>query len=177
MTNENFEGAESPGWTEHQTRNKKPRDAASDAFSKASDTARDAGEKTKRAAADAASTMTDTVMGLFNEQLGVGADSAGRFASSMRLAADDLAGENPMLAGIVRSFARNVDNYADQLEDQTVEQLVHTASDYTRRQPALVFGLAAIAGFFAFRTFKNSRSVTSPPIQPTHHHPSDDNHG
>jgi hypothetical protein len=60
-----------------------------------------------------------------------------------------------------------VDGYANRLENQTVEQLTKTASDYTRQQPALVFGLAAVAGFFAFRTFKNTQSVSSPPIQPT----------
>jgi hypothetical protein len=72
-----------------------------------------------------------------------------------------------------------VDHYADRLEDQTVEQLAKSASDLTRRQPALMFGLAALAGFFAFRTFKSTSasSVASPPIQPTHSHPAGDNHG
>jgi hypothetical protein len=43
----------------------------------------------------------------------------------------------------------------------------------------LMFGLAALAGFFAFRTFKSTSasSVVSPPIQPTHSHPAGDNHG
>jgi hypothetical protein len=72
-----------------------------------------------------------------------------------------------------------VDHYAGRLEDQTVEQLAKSASDLTRRQPALMFGLAALAGFFAFRTFKNAsaRSVASPPIQPTQYHRPGDNHG
>ena len=152
MTNQNFEHPESPASGEHTQRNKKMGEAASDAFSKASDTARDAGEKAKRAAADAASTMSDHVMGLLNDQLGVGAQSANRFASSMMLAADDLEQENRMLAGLVRGFAHNVDQYAGRLEDQTVQQLAQSASDFTRRQPALMFGLAALAGFFAFRT-------------------------
>ena len=111
--------------------------------------------------------MSDHVMGLLNDQLGVGAQSANRFAGSMRVAADDLEHENPMLAGLVRGFAHNVDHYADRLEDQTVEQLAKSASDLTRRQPALMFGLAALAGFFAFRTFKSASaqfcSVTSDP--------------
>jgi hypothetical protein len=153
------------------------RDAASASFSKASDTARDAGEKAKRAAADAAATMTDSLVGLLNEQLGVGADSAGRFASSMRLAADDLERESPMLASLVRGVARNVDNYANSLEDQTIQQLAQKASDFTRRQPAMVFGAAAIAGFFAFRLFKNAQSISSPPIQPTNYHPADNSNG
>ena len=166
MNNQNFEDAKSPASGE-RTKSNTIRDAAGEAFSKASDTARDAGEKAKRAAADAASSMSDHVMGLLNDQLGVGAQSANRFASSMRVAADDLDHENPMLADLVRGFAHNVDHYADRLEDQTVEQLAKSASDLTRRQPALMFGLAALAGFFVFRTFKSasakSCSVTSDP--------------
>jgi hypothetical protein len=176
MTNQNFENPESPMWN-HDLRNKRMRDVEGEAFAKASDTARDAGEQAKRAAADAASTMSDHVMGILNEQLGVGAQSANRFASSMRLAADDLSRESPMLASLVRGFAHNVDDYAERLEGQTVEQLTQSASEFTRRQPALMFGLAAVAGFFAFRTFKNARSVSSPPIQPTHSNHAGERHG
>jgi hypothetical protein len=116
-------------------------------------------------------------MGLLNDQIGLGAQSANRFASSMRLAANDLKQENPMLAGLLRGFAHNVDRYADRLEHQTVEQLAKSASDFTRQQPALMFGLAALAGFFAFRTFKNARSVSSPPIQPTQYNHASEGHG
>jgi hypothetical protein len=179
MSNQNFEDAGPPAWEEHTQRNRTMRDAAGDTFSKASDTARDAGEKAKRAAADAASTMSNHVMGLLNDQLGASAQSANRFASSMRVAANDLQKENPMLAGLVKGFADNVERYADRLEDQSVEHLAKSASDLTRRQPALMFGLAALAGFFAFRTFKSAgaSSVASPPIQPTHYHSAGDNHG
>ena len=175
MANEGFERAPSLEFSEHEARNKKFQDAASNAFFRASDEVRDAGEKAQRAAADAASTMSDHVMGLLNDQIGLGAQSANRFASSMRLAANDLEQENPMLAGLVRGFAHNVD---DRLEHQTVEQLTKSASDLTRRQPALMFGLAALAGFFAFRTFKSAsdRSVSSPPIQPAHYSSAGDNH-
>jgi hypothetical protein len=168
MTNQSFEDAPSPNFSEHATRNKEFRDAAGEAFSTASDAARDAAEKAKRAASDAASSVSDHVMGLLNDQIGVGAQSANHFAGSMRIAADDLERESPLLAGLVRGFSHNVDHYADRLEDQTVEQLVKNASDLTRRQPALVFGLAALAGFFAYRTFKTAgdSSVSSPPIQP-----------
>lgn len=177
MTNQSFEDTPSHDFSEHEARNEKFRDATGEAFSKASDTARDAAAKAKSAAADAASTVSDHVMGLLNDQIGVGAQSANHFASSMRVAADDLEQESPMLAGLVRGFAHNVDHYADRLEDQTVEQLVKSASDLTRRQPALVFGLAALAGFFAFRTFKTASdsSMSSPSIQPAHN-PAGNNH-
>ena len=59
-----------------------------------------------------------------------------------------------------------MDGYAEGLQDQTVEQLTQRASDFTRRQPALVLGLAAVAGFFMFRTWKSAQPVSSPSIQP-----------
>jgi hypothetical protein len=41
----------------------------------------------------------------------------------------------------------------------TAEDLRDTAVDLTRRQPALVFGLASLAGFRAYRTVKNAQTV------------------
>jgi hypothetical protein len=150
MGDQSFDASD-PTATQGSHRTGRSHTTAGDAFSKASDMARDAGARAKRAAADTASSMSDSVMGLLNEQLGSGAASAGRLADAMRVAANDLSRESPLLAGVVRTFAGNVDGYAGSLENQTVEQLAKT-SDYTRRQPALVFGLAAVAGFFAFRT-------------------------
>lgn len=174
MSNQDFERdnrtgaqAHSEGMSRHPA--DKPqdmRDKAQQAFSRASDMARDAGEKAKQAASETASSVTRGVKDLLNQQLGTGADLAGHFANSVRLAADDLARQSPMAAGFVRSFANTVDGYAEGLHDQTVDQLARSASDYTRRQPALVFGLAAMAGFFVFRTMKSAQSVASPSIQP-----------
>lgn len=147
---------------------KNVRDAASDAFAKASDMARDTSAKAKRAASETASSVTQNVRDAIDQQLGTGADMAGHFAHAMRLAADDLNREAPMLAGLVYGFANTVESHADRLQQQTVDQLLRSASDLTRRQPALVFGLAALAGFFAFRTLKSTPGIVSPPIQPTH---------
>jgi hypothetical protein len=47
-----------------------------------------------------------------------------------------------------------------------VDELIGGASDFTRRQPAVVFGLAAVAGFLALRTLKLTQPVASPSIQP-----------
>jgi hypothetical protein len=171
MAEQSFEAGD-PTATQGSHRAGSSQTMAGDAFSKASDMARDAGAKATRAASETASSMTDSVIGLLNEQIVTGAASAGRLADAMRVAAHDLSKESPLLAGVVRTFAGNVDGYAGRLENQTVEQLTKSASDYTRQQPALVFGLAAIAGFLAFRTFKNAQSVSSPPIQPTDQHQS-----
>jgi hypothetical protein len=175
MGEQNFQAGEKA----KEGRTEKVRAAAGDAFFKASDMARDAAEKAKRAASDTTSGVSDSVLGVLNEQLAAGAKAGGRLANAMRLAADDLSKESPLLAGVVRTVARNVDDYASRMEDQTVDELTRTASDYTRRQPALVFGLAALAGFVAFRTFKNAQSVSAPSIQPTNanHSELDRRHG
>jgi hypothetical protein len=41
------------------------------------------------------------------------------------------------------------------------------ASNFTRRQPAVVFGLAAMAGFLLFRSVK-SRPTTGTPAEASH---------
>ena len=148
------------------SRTQKVKDAANDAAAKASSVAREAGAKAKQAASDAASSMTDQVKDMIDRQIGSGANVANQFASSVRLAADDLDAQSPMLAGLVRNFAGKVEGYAEDLQDQTVDHLARAAADFTRKQPALVFGLAALAGFLVFRTMKSAQNTASPPIQP-----------
>ena len=103
------------------------RKAASEAVSEASNLVRDGRERAKRAAADAASTVTDISREFVDRQLGTGATTVGHLANSIRVAADSLQRESPVLGGVIRGLANTVDSYADDLKDQTVEQLVHSA--------------------------------------------------
>jgi hypothetical protein len=124
-------------------------------------------EEAKRVAADTAAAMTGDLKQFFNEQLRSGAKMGNHFASSLRLSASALPPDASMLAGMMRGVAHQVDGYATELGRQSVDQVAAGASNFIRRQPALVFGLAAAAGFLAFRTFKSAQSVTAPSIQPT----------
>jgi hypothetical protein len=146
--------------------NTSARRATKDIPSNASAIAEEAADQVKQAASDAAATVTGEVKGLLNRQLETGADTLGGFARSVKRAAEDLEGDSPQTANLIRTFASRVDGYADELRDRSVDDLWHSAADFTRRQPALVFGLAALAGFFALRTVKSTPSVSSPPIQP-----------
>jgi hypothetical protein len=152
---------------EAEDKNQNARDAAADAFSKAADMSRRAGAEAKHAASTTASTVAQSFKELMDRQLGNGADLAGHLAGSVRLAADDIARESPLVAGVVHSFANKVDGYAEGLQGQTVDQVTKTASDFTRREPVLVFGLAAVAGFLLLRTMKVAGSMSAPPIQPS----------
>jgi hypothetical protein len=107
--------------------------------------------------------MTDSVMGVLNEQLGTGAASASRLADAMRVGGRyDLSRENPLhCPARFRTFARNVDGYADRLEiSNRLEQLTQTASDYTRRQRHWCLASRPLP-VLCLRTFKNAQSISS----------------
>jgi hypothetical protein len=150
----------SSDWTATATK------AAKDAVSTASSVAGDAAEKVREAASETAATVTSHVKQLLDRQVEGGAQMLGSVARSANRAAEDLERDAPQIAGLARAFASRVDEYADQLRSQSFDEVVKNASDFTRRQPALVFGLATLAGFFALRILKSSPSVTAPSIQP-----------
>jgi len=179
MSNQDFGGQHSGGQdlggqrsgsdgTRGQGGTHKIKEAASEAFAKAGDMAREGGAKAKQAASEAASTVNEQVREMLDKQIGNCWSFAGQVASSFKLAADDLDQKSPIAATLVRGFADKVEGYVEEFQDQTVEQLMRPASDFTRRQPALVFGLAALAGFFMFRTVRTQVSSDSPPIAPEH---------
>ena len=142
--------------------------AAAETFSTAQGMAQDAAGKAKQAASDTASTVTRHAKEMLDRQVGSGAEYIGHVASSARKAAEDLDQNAPQIAGLVHAVADRIEGYAGDLKDQSADELFRAASDFAKRQPALVFGLAALAGFLAFRTLKSTQAVTSPSIQPMH---------
>jgi ElaB/YqjD/DUF883 family membrane-anchored ribosome-binding protein len=139
---------------------------AKEALSTASSIAGQAVDTVKEAASQTAATARGEIKQLLDQQVDQGAQMLASVAKSAQRVAQDLQSDSPRAAGLVRAFAGRVDGYANDLRDQSFEDIVKTASDFTRRQPALVFGLAALAGFFALRTFKSGSSVSAPPIAP-----------
>ena len=129
---------------------------AGEAISKVTDAAQQAGGQAKDAAASLASDASQKAKGFLNMQVSSGSDLAGHVARSVRCAADDLDRNAPQLASLARGAAERVEQFSRDIRGQTVEDLVRTASDLTRRQPALIFGLASLAGFLAFRVLKSS---------------------
>ena len=168
MTNQNVgdkNGAAGGGRGREQTQTFK--DAASDVFAGASDTARDSRAKVRDSVSETASAVSDHFKDMLDKQIGNHISSVGLLAGSVKRAAGEIEQKSPLAAGLVRSLSDKLGEFAENYEDETVEQLVRSASDFTRRQPALVFGLAACAGFLMFRTIKNAPVTThSPSIQP-----------
>jgi hypothetical protein len=141
------------------------RNKADEAGSKLSEAASQAGTQAKEAAASLASEANQKAKGLLNQQVAAGADLVGHVADSAKTAADSLERSAPQLAGLVRGAADRIEDFSRDIRGQSVDELMKAASDFTRRQPAVVFGLASVAGFFLFRFLKSS-----PPTQPSMSH-------
>jgi ABC-type transporter Mla subunit MlaD len=124
-----------------------------EAASKVANAARQASGQAKQAAS--------SLKGFLNMQVGAGADLVDHVVESARAAAESLDQNAPQLAGLVRNAADRSEAFSQDLRQQTVEDLIRMASDFTRKQPALVFGLASLAGFLAFRVIKSSPPESS----------------
>jgi hypothetical protein len=132
------------------------RERAGEAVSKFAEIAQQAGEQAKEAASSLAAEANQHAKGLLNQQIATGADLVNQIAGAARQAAWSLQPNAPQLANLVRGAADRAESLSRDLRGQSVDDLIRTASNFTRRQPALVFGLASVAGFLAFRVLKAS---------------------
>lgn len=132
------------------------KEAAEGLVARATGVAHDAADTVMQAASEGAYGITRQVTGLLDNQVAAGAEMMAKVANSTRLAADDLEMSVPQVAGLVRSVADRIGSYADTMQDQTVEEMLSSATGFARRQPAVVFGLSAMVGFMLFRAFKNA---------------------
>ena len=152
-------GSASTSGRESQSRAPEPaaqgvRAKAEDAVSKLTDVAQQAGSQAKQSATSMATDATRGAKRLLDDQIVAGADLAGHVAESVRSAADKLEQNAPQLAGLVRGGAEGVERFSREMREQSAQDLWRTASDFTRNQPAVVFGLASLAGFLLFRVLK-----------------------
>lgn len=137
-------------------------------FAGAADAAHEAGAKISDTMSEAKAAVTDHFKVLLDQQISNHIGAVGQIAGSVKRAAADIEDKSPLTSSLVRSLSDKVEQFAETYEDETVEQLIWSASDFTRRQPALVFGIAAFAGFLVFRTIKNAAAgEPAPSIQPT----------
>jgi len=130
----------------------------SEATSKLTGAARQAGKQAMDQAMDAVNTLssepTGSVKGILNRQVGAGADVVRHVGEAVRAAADKLDQDAPQLAGVAREAAGKIDSLSTQLSAKSADELFQDASDFARRQPAIVFGGAALVGFALFRLFR-----------------------
>jgi hypothetical protein len=110
-------------------------------------------EEATSAARSLASEAREKIRSRLDEQVGSGAALMGEVANSVRVAADELDRNAPRLASFARSAAGTIDTYADSVRDRSVDELLRAGTKFARKQPAVVFGVAALAGFALYRVF------------------------
>ena len=120
----------------------------------AQQTAQQAAEGLRHTASSLASDTRDRMKGLLREKVASGAELCGQVAGSARRAADDLERNSPQISGLLRDASVRMEEFSRNLHANSVDELIETASSYARRQPAVLFGAAAVAGFALFRLFK-----------------------
>lgn len=179
---ETFNPAASSGKRSQDTtlRPRDVRDQTGDAFAKLTDVAQQAGQQAKESATALASEANEKAKGMLNEQIAMGAGYVEHIAESIAVAADHLDAKAPQLAGFVRNAAEMSKDISRNLHGKSADEIFKSASDFTRRQPTVVFGTAALFGFFASRLLKASPSNGSPSTerrQPDRTSPRDYVHG
>jgi hypothetical protein len=136
-------------------------DHANEALQRVTETAQQAQAQAKDAMSNLSSQATASVKDLLNHQVNAGADFASNLAHSLTCAADDLSRNAPQFAELARGAAHKMDSFAAQVREKSIDDLFHEGSDFARRQPAIVFGAAAVVGFALFRMLK----VGTPNVQ------------
>jgi hypothetical protein len=132
--------------------------AGGEAASRIGGAAREAGRQARASATNLASEAGEKLRGLADRQVSAGADLIGHVAESVRSAADSLDESAPELGGFVRGAAERIDDVSETVREKSAGELFQSASDFTRRRPAVVFGAAALLGFLAFRLLRSGSS-------------------
>jgi hypothetical protein len=129
-------------------------DKANEAARKAGEAAQQAQNQAREAISNLSSHAAGTMKELLNNQVSTGADFVSDIAHSIHCAADDLNHAAPQLGEFAHEAARQVDAFATRMREKPADELFADASDFARRQPAIVFGAAAVLGFAMFRILK-----------------------
>jgi hypothetical protein len=85
-----------------------------------------------------------------------GVDAIRNVARAIDSAGSELEGQSPTVARMVHETARQVDGLSDSLSQRSVNELVRTAAELARTQPALFIGGSVVAGFAVARFLRSS---------------------
>jgi ElaB/YqjD/DUF883 family membrane-anchored ribosome-binding protein len=140
-------------------------DKARQAGAALTETAQRVGDQAKETASSLASDAQHRFHGYMDQQVAAGADLAGRVASVIKTAADELDRTSPALGGMVRSAGERAQDLSQQFRYKTADEVLADTRDFVRRKPALVFGAAAALGFVAYRVLNAGMTQSSAPDQ------------
>ncbi|SFK95470.1 hypothetical protein SAMN05216302_102244 [Nitrosomonas aestuarii] len=113
-------------------------------------------EKTKEKGKQIVSDAKEETSKIAEQQLQTVAHQINSLASSLTKTADNMEDAHTWIADGTRQTAKALERVSGSISESDFGTLVHNFEDYTRRQPVIVLGGAAIAGFFLAKFLKNS---------------------
>lgn len=117
----------------------------------------EAAEEAKRQAADLSQRAKSEASTTLQNQKEMAAQELHGVAEALRQTGSQLQGqEQNLFAQYSHQMANQVDRASNYLEEHDLEELVHEAEDFARRQPELFIGGAFTLGLLAARFWKSS---------------------
>jgi hypothetical protein len=118
-----------------------------DIVSDLKDTAKSAADTLKHQASDLGAEVGHELNKTASAQKERGAEALRSFAKAMNAAAQQLTGQSPAVASRVRQTATKVEALSESLADKDVSDLLRSAANLAREQPAWFLGGAVAVGF------------------------------
>lgn len=118
-----------------------------DIISDVKDAARSAGQTLKHQASDLGAEVGHELNKAAATQKERGADALRSFAGAMNAAADELREQSPAAASRVRDTAGKIEALSDTIAEKDVSELLNSAAQLAREQPAWFLGGAVAVGF------------------------------
>jgi ElaB/YqjD/DUF883 family membrane-anchored ribosome-binding protein len=124
-------------------------------------------EGVREQAGDMAESVKKRTRAMADDQKDAGADQLHGFARAIDEAADQLANEFPQAASYVHEAAQRVDNVSTMIRERSIEELLHEANHFARKNTIAFFGMSLAAGFALSRFLKSSAPARDEPAAET----------
>jgi hypothetical protein len=108
--------------------------------------------------------VKDKALEVASQQKDAGADQLRCAAQAVHGAARELEQSMPQIAGYMHDIGQRLEGFASDLRSGSVDDLFTKLGDFSRNQPALIFGGAMIAGFALSRFLKSSAQPSATAI-------------
>ena len=119
-------------------------------------TAQSATDALRRQASELAQDVGHELNKTGEDQKMRGADAIRHVARAIDSAASELESQSPTVARTVHETARQVEGLSDNLSGRSVNELIQSATELARAQPALFIGGSVVAGFALARFLMSS---------------------
>jgi hypothetical protein len=118
-----------------------------------------AGNKAKQKLDETAERISEQARSFSDQQRSIGAEQIVGIADAVHIAAQELEARMPKTAQMVHSTADQLTSAAAALRQRSVNQLLSDIGDFARREPAIFFGGAVLAGFTISRFLRASATT------------------